>query len=188
MLGGTGGWTGALNGTTGWGGPLMSLGSGLYGLSLAEKQRRLAQESIAGSSPWTASGGAANAGSALTNVINGNFANDPGFNQAQLAAARASSQQPGGFAASAAANAALKYQNDRIAALSGPAGVGFSPAAGYQNAMQGNQWANSLASSSLGSIGFGASGAGQSMPPWLQAYLIQNGMGGTTTPGGPHGG
>ena len=184
MLGGSGGWSGALNGTTGWGGPLMSLGSGLYGLSLAEKQRKLAQEAIAGSSPWTASGGAANAGSALTNVINGNFANDPGFNQAQLAAARASSQQPGGFAASAAANAALKYQNDRIAALSGPAGVGFSPAAGYQNALGGMVDANKMTGQALGEIGFGASGAGQSMPPWLQNYLIQNGMGGTASPGG----
>lgn len=175
-LGGKAGMTMGANGT-GWLGPLMSVGSGLYGLSLAEEQRKLAQQAIAGSSPWTTSGGAAGAGAALTNVINGDFTNDAGFTAAQMAAARTSAQQPGGFAAQAAAQAALKYQNDRIAALSGPAGVGFSPAAGYQTAVQGTASANYLASSSLGSIGFGLTGAGNSMPPWLQQYLIQNGMG-----------
>lgn len=153
-----------------------SIGSGLYGMYKANQQSKLAQQAIGGSSPWTASGGAANAGSALTNVINGNFEQDPGYKQAMLAAARASSQQPGGFAGMSAANAALKYQNDRIAALSGPAGVGFNPAAGYQTALGGQQMANQLASQSLGSIGYGMGGGG--MPPWLQAYLVKNGMGG----------
>lgn len=118
------------------------------------------------------------AGDALKSVISGDFTKDAGFTAAQLAAARTSAQQPGGYAASAAAQAALKYQNDRIAALSAPAGVGFNPAAGYGTALQGESAANALTSSSLGSIGFGASGAGQTMPPWLQQYLIQNGMGG----------
>ncbi len=177
-LGGRAGMTMGANGT-GWLGPLMSVGSGIYGMSLADKQRKLAQEAIAGSSPWTTSGGAAGAGAALTNVINGDFTNDAGFNAAQMAAARTSSQQPGGFAASSAAQAALKYQNDRIQALSAPAGVGFSPAAGYQTALSGTTSANNLASSSLGSMAFGATGAGQQTPPWLQAYLIQNGLGGT---------
>ena len=178
QLGGKAGMTMGAGGT-GWLGPLMSAGSGMYGLSLADKQRKLAQEAIAGSSPWTTSGGAAGAGAALTNVINGDFTNDAGFKAAQMTAARTSSQQPGGYAASAAAQAALNYQNDRIQALSGPAGVGFNPAAGYQTALSGETSANSLASSSLGSIAFGATGAGQQTPPWLQAYLIQNGLGGT---------
>ena len=154
----------------------MSVGSGIYGMYRGNQQDKLAQQALAGSAPWASGGGMANAGAALTNVINGDFTNDPGFKQAQLAAARASSQQPGGAASSAAAMAALKYQNERIAALSGPAGVGFNPAAGYQTALQGYGQGNQLASSSLGSIGYGMSGG--SMPPWLQAYLIQHGMGG----------
>ena len=82
----------------------------------------------------------------------------------------------------AAANAALKFQNDRIQALGPAAGVGFSPAAGYQTGLGGVQAGNSLAGSSLASIGYGLTGQGNSaasMPPWLQAYLIQNGIGGT---------
>ena len=162
-----------------WISPLMSVGSGLYGLSLAEEQKKLAQQALQHSSPWESSGGMAGAGSALTNAIQGNFANDPGFALAQRAAAATSSQQPGGFAAQAAAQAALQYQNQRIQALSGPAGTQFSPAQGYATAGQINQGANSLASQSLGSIGYGVgtmTGQNQ-MPPWLQRYLIQSGLG-----------
>jgi len=158
--------------------PLMSLASGAYGMYLANKQRQTAQRAIAGSAPWTTSGGTAMAGEQLKGVIAGDFTNDAGFRAAQQSAARASSQQPGGFAASAAAQAALKYQNDRIQTLGAPAGVGFSPATGYQTALSGANSANQLASQSLGSIGYGATGAnaGTQMPPWLQQYLIQNGM------------
>jgi hypothetical protein len=173
----TGGASGGMGaGGQGWLSPLMSIGSGIYGMSQAEKQRQEAQRAIAGSSPWTSSGGQAAAGTELTRVMQGDFTNDPGFKAAQLAASRTSSQQPGGFAAQAAAQAALKYQNDRIQALSQPAGVGFSPGAGYQTAMGGMTSANELASRSLGSIGYGVTGT-QPMPPWLQQYLITNGMG-----------
>ena len=174
--------SGGTQGATGmksWISPLMSVGSGLYGMSQAAQMKQLAQQAIGGSSPWTASGGAAGAGTALTNAINGNFAGDPGFALAQRAAAAQSSQQPGGFAAKAAADAALQYQNQRIQTLSAPAGVGFSPAAGYSTAVQGTAAGNQLASSSLGSIGYGAATAtgSNAMAPWLQQYLIQNGMG-----------
>lgn len=154
---------------------LMSTGSGLYGMSQANKLGNLSQQALAGSAPWTTSGGTAMAGDELKRVISGDLANDPGFKLAQQAAARATSQQPGGMSASAAALAALKYQNDRIGALSGPAGVGFNPASGYSTALQGQGAASSLASSSLGSIGYGATSS--SMPPWLQQYLIKQGMG-----------
>jgi len=160
----------------GWLPTLLNIGSGIYGMSQAEKQRQEAQRAIAGSSPWTSSGGQAAAGTELTRVMQGDFTNDPGFKAAQLAASRTSSQQPGGFAAQAAAQAALKYQNDRIQALSQPAGVGFSPASGYQIAQLGNASADTLASQSLGSIGYGVRGT-QPMPPWLQQWLIANGMG-----------
>jgi len=173
----TGGASGGMGaGGQGWLSPLMSIGSGIYGMSQAERQRQEAQRAITGSSPWTSSGGQAAAGTELTRVMQGDFTNDPGFKAAQLAASRTSSQQPGGFAAQAAAQAALKYQNDRIQALSQPAGVGFSPASGYQTAQMGNASANELASRSLGSIGYGVTGT-QPMPPWLQQYLITNGMG-----------
>ena len=173
----TGGKSGGMGaGGQGWLPTLMSIGSGIYGMSQAEKQRQEAQRAIAGSSPWTSSGGAAGAGTELTRVIQGDFTNDPGFKAAQLAASRTSSQQPGGFAAQAAAQAALKYQNDRIQALSQPAGVGFSPASGYQIAQAGNASADTLASQSLGSIGYGVRGT-QPIPPWLQQYFIANGMG-----------
>lgn len=160
----------------GWLGPLMSVASGVYGVRQAQQQKKLAQQAIQASSPWFSSGGGANAGTRLTAVINGDMSQDPGFDLAQQAAARTSSQQPGGFAASAAAMAALKYQNDRIAALSGPAGVGFSPGAGYQTAVSGTQGANKLLSSSLGSISYGLTGQNAGMPPWLTQYLIQNGL------------
>jgi len=173
----TGGASGGMGaGGQGWLPTLMSIGSGIYGISQAQRQREEAQRAIAGSSPWTSSGGAAGAGTELTRVMQGDFTNDPGFKAAQLAASRTSSQQPGGFAAQAAAQAALKYQNDRIQALSQPAGVGFSPASGYQIAQAGNASANELASRSLGSIGYGVTGT-QPMPPWLQQYLVTNGMG-----------
>ena len=174
----TGGGSGGMGaGRQGWLPALMSIGSGIYGMTQANEQRRLAQQAIAGSSPWTSSGGAAGAGTALTNVIQGDFTNDPGYKAALQAAARTSSQQPGGFAAMAAAQAALKYQNDRIQALGPAAGVGFSPGAGYQTALGGMTSANDLASRSLGSIGYGVTGT-QPMPPWLQKYLIDNNMGG----------
>lgn len=161
---------------------LSSLGSGIYGMNQANAMKQLANQSISGSSPWTASGGTAMAGDALKQTISGNLDKDPGFKLAQANAARASSQNPGGMAATAAANAALKFQNDRIQALGPAAGVGFSPAAGYQTGLGGVQAGNSLAGSSLASIGYGLTGQGNSaasMPPWLQAYLIQNGIGGT---------
>jgi len=180
----TGGASGGMGaGGQGWLPALMSIGSGIYGMYEARKQRELAQQAISGSAPWnTAQGapagsGAQVAGNALTNVIKGDFTNDPGYKAALQAAARTSSQQPGGFAAMAAAQAALKYQNDRIQALGPAAGVGFSPGAGYQTALGGMTSANDLASRSLGSIGYGVTGT-QPMPPWLQKYLIDNNMGG----------
>ncbi len=154
---------------------LMSVGSGLYGMNQAGDLARLSGQAISGSAPWTTSGGTALAGEELKRAISGDLSNDPGFKLAQQAAARASSQQPGGMAASAAAMAALKYQNDRIAALSGPAGVGFNPGQGYSTALTGTGAASNLASSSLGSIGYG--GTSSQMPPWLQQFLIKQGMG-----------
>ena len=148
-----------------WTDTLMSIGSGIYGMNQANAQRDLARQAAAPS---------AAAGAAMQNVIAGDFTNDPGFKAAMKGAARASSQQPGGMAASAAAQAALKYQNDRIQTLAGASGSGN----GYANALSGIASANNLASQSLGSVGFGVNGGNTGMPPWLQTWLVQNGMGG----------
>jgi hypothetical protein len=159
----------------------MKVGSGLYGMYQGNQQKQLAQQAIGGSAPWTAQGGNQVAGQQLQKVIAGDFTGDAGFKAAQLAAARAGSQQPGGFAASAAARAALQYQNDRIQALGAPAGVGFNPAQGYSTALQGQQQGINTAMAGMGEIGAGmtgtTSGTGMNtMPPWLQQYLIKNNM------------
>ena len=164
-----------------WTDTLMKVGSGLYGMYQGNQQKQLAQQAIGGSAPWTAQGGNQVAGQQLQKVIAGDFTGDAGFKAAQLAAARAGSQQPGGFAASAAARAALQYQNDRIQALGAPAGVGFNPAQGYSTALQGQQQGINTAMAGMGEIGAGmtgtTSGTGMNtMPPWLQQYLIKNNM------------
>ena len=164
-----------------WTDTALKVASGLYGMYQANQQKQLAQQAIGGSAPWTAQGGNAVAGQELQRVIRGDLASDPGFKLAQLAAARTSAQQPGGFAASAAANAALRYQNERIQTLGAPAGVGFNPAAGYQTALSGQQQGINTAMAGMAEIGAGAtgntSGTGMNtMPPWLQQYLINNNM------------
>ena len=157
---------------------LASIGSGLYGMYKANQLTDQAQTNADKAAPWTSGvvtpgSGQQVAGDALKNVISGDFSNDAGFKLAQLSAARTSAQQPGGYSASAAANAAIKYQNDRILALSAPAGVGYNPNA--TAATQGTQAANTLAGQSLGSIGFGLSGAG-AVSPQLQALLLKYGL------------
>ena len=157
---------------------LASIGSGIYGMYKANQLTDQAQTNADKAAPWTSGvvtpgSGQQVAGDALKNVISGDFSNDAGFKLAQLSAARTSAQQPGGYSASAAANAAIKYQNDRILALSAPAGVGYNPSASAATA--GTQAANTLAGQSLGSIGFGLSGAG-AVSPQLQALLLKYGL------------
>lgn len=157
---------------------LASIGSGIYGMYKANQLTDQAQTNADKAAPWTSGvvtpgSGQQVAGDALKNVISGDFSNDAGFKLAQLSAARTSAQQPGGYSASAAANAAIKYQNDRILALSAPAGVGYNPNASAATA--GTQAANTLAGQSLGSIGFGLSGAG-AVSPQLQALLLKYGL------------
>ena len=180
-LAGTGGGGGWLSTLAGLAKPILSVGSGLYGLKLANDAKGNpgtvpygappssyttpgtttpgattpgsppgintpnAQQIISQSAPWTAMGGQDAAGKELMRVISGDISGDPGYKLAETSAARASAQQPGGFAASAAANAAFKYQNDRIQALSSPAGVGFNPASGVSTAVTGANQAEQLA-------------------------------------------
>lgn len=169
---------GALSTLAKWLDPVMSVASGALMLGNANDISDTAGDAIAGSSPWATGTGITNAGAALTAAINGDFANDPGFALAQRAAAATSSTQPGGYSAQAAANAALMYQNNRIQALSGPAGVGFNPANGYNTALTGAGAANSLYGQGLANISYGVNQAlgGTGMPPWLTQWLIQNGL------------
>lgn len=166
-------------GGTDWLKTLLGVGTGLYGLSKANDLANQAAAQKALDNPWLTNGGQANAGAKLTGVINGDLTNDPGYNLAQTAAARASAGLSGGMSTSAAANAAINYQNQRIAALSAPAGVNFNPAANTANELSGTNASNALANSSLGAIGAALtpSNAGTQMPPWLQQYMIQSGIG-----------
>lgn len=152
----------------GWLGGVSSLLSGVFGQGQSNNMQALAQQAISGSAPWTTSGGTQMAGDLLKQVMSGDMSTDPGFLLAQLGAARTSAQQPGGYSAQAASNAALQFQNQRIQALSGPAGVGFNPAAGYQTAMGGSQAAAGQASASQGSMGFGL---GQLLPTLASIFL-----------------
>jgi hypothetical protein len=150
-----------------WTDTAMSLASGIYGMRQANAQRALAMEAAAPSRA---------AGVELQRVISGDFTNDPGFKAAQLSAARAGSQQPGGFAAQAAAQAALKYQNDRIAVLSGASGSNQ----GYANALAGTQQGINTSMAGVAELARGVTGNSAGLgavPPWLQSWLLKNGMG-----------
>ena len=151
---------------------LMSIGSGLYGMKQAGDMKDMMGRAIAGSSQWASGEGGAVGRDALMKAIQGD-PNDPGLKFAERAAIRQGmigGVDPG----AAAAQASAQYRLQAIQALGGAAGVNFNPAQGYATALGGMGEANKLASASLGSIGFGI--APNQMPPWLQQYMIQNGM------------
>lgn len=145
--------------------------------------------------------GAEGAGEALTSAIGMPFApfdedleNDPQYLLAQKAAAATSSTQPGGYSAMAASTAAMQtygerrgqhqnllaLQNDRIRALSQPAGAGFNPVGGYQVAGNLQQNAAQLISQGQASGQYGVNQASQvagAVLPWLQDWLKNRGLG-----------
>lgn len=172
---------GGSNTAAGWFSPQTILQglSGVSQMSQAASMKQLAQQAMAQSAPWAQSGGMAGAGAALTNAISGDLSQDPGFLLSQQAAARASGGSPGGPAAQAAANAAQQYRMQLISTLGGPAGVGFSPGQGAMTAVNAYGGANTATNQAMASFGAAANtatGTPGAMPPWLQAYLIKNGM------------
>ncbi len=183
--------------STGWGdmtgmlkmaGPAMSMASGLYGMTLADQQRKLAMLAAQKADPWGQSGGRALAGGQLQDLLQnpGNVTKLPGY-QAGLEAVQRSMQAQG-YQGSGNMMAGLSkyggdFYNNAISQLSGLAGANQNPAAGQQLMLGGTQNANSLASSSLASMGYGmtqATGGSTQMPPQLmaqlQAYFKQQGM------------
>lgn len=173
---------GGTNTAAGWFSPQTILQglSGVSQMSQAASMRDLAKTAQQQSSPWATSGGMVGAGGALTNAISGDLSQDPGFLLSQQAAARASGGTPGGPATQAAANAAQQYRMQLIQMLGGPAGVGFSPGQGAATAVQAMGGANTATNQAFASFGAGANtatGTPGAMPPWLQAYLIKNGLG-----------
>ena len=184
---------------------LSSLGSGLYGMSLADQQRKLALQNAGqisslstGAAPWLTSGGMASAAQQLQQLNTdptAAMASDPRFAAMVQAAQRANAPagQGSGAMAVAGAKAGGDWYTQRMSELSGLAGVGNAGTAisGLTNAGQislaGNQAGNTLAGQSLASIGFGLNtatggGATSSMPPQVLQWLIQNGMLGGTNP------
>lgn len=163
--------------------PLMSVGSGLYGLNQADALRK--QAALAGrrADPWGASGGRSLADSQLQELMRDPgqvAARDPSYALRMQGAQRASAihGQDSGAMAVAGANASTDWYNQRLGQLGGLAGATASPASAEQINMSGQLGANDLASKSLASIGYGVTraGGGAGMPPEVQQWLRSQGM------------
>ena len=77
----------------------------------------------------------------------------------------------------AAGNAAMQWQNQRIQALSQPAGAGFNPVGGYQVAGNLQQSAARLESQGLASQQYGLDQVAGAVLPWLQGWMKNRGLG-----------
>ena len=128
-------------------------------------------------------------GEETMNLMNNpqNLMSDPGYQARMLGVDRtmaAQGQLGGGGGAVAAANASGDFYDQLLATLGSLAGApGASSAAAAQLGLTGSVAGNTLAGSGLASIGYGvtsATGGQTQMPPWLQAYLLQNGLKGAT--------
>lgn len=174
---------------TNWLDMLMKAGSGAYGMYLGNEQLQrandLTERALNESDPWANSGGRAMAGEELKRLMTGNFSQDAGYKLAQEAAGRAGAQQPGGFASAAAAKAALAYQNDRINTFSPLAGANINPGDKFRTAMGGasnvqqgiNTQMAGLAEIAAGLTPKSAGTDFNAMPPWMQQWLIEQGLG-----------
>lgn len=160
--------------------PLMSIGSGLYGMSQADQMRKLAAMSGKRADPWGASGGRSVADAQLQELM-GNpsqvASRDPSYALRMQGAQRANAiyGQDSGAMAVAGANASTNWYNERLGQLGGLAGANASPASGEQISMTGQVGANDLASRSLASIGYGVTrgggGTGMELPPGFREQL-----------------
>lgn len=160
--------------------PVMSIGSGLYGMNQADQLRKMAAMSGKRADPWGMSGGRSLADAQLQELMTnpGQVAGrDPSYALRMQGAQRATAQQgqDSGAMSVAGANASTDWYNQRLAQLGGLAGATQSPAAGEQISMSGELGANDLASRSLASIGYGVTraggGAGMELPPGLREQL-----------------
>ena len=150
-------------GSSGWLSPLMSTGSGLYGMYLAEQQRKQAKLA----DPWGMNGGRGQAAGQLQGLMNdpSTITSMPGWSAAMQGVQRKMGTMPGSGAMMAElANTGGQFYNNTLATLGGLAGTGNTGLA-----MQGTQNANALTSASLGSIGYGLSPNNQINPALLAA-------------------
>lgn len=158
---------------------LLSIGSGIYGLTQAQKLRKLVEAQANKADPWGASGGRDVAGGQLKDLLtNPNKITDmPGY-EAGLQAVQRSMAANGYLGSGNMMTALAKYggdfYNNAVAQLSGLAGANVNPgtAAGY--VINGATSANDLASRSLASIGYGATGNNQN----LTNLILQRVLGG----------
>lgn len=165
---------------------LSSIGSGLYGLSNAAAMRGMAGNAMNRGDPWGASGGRAGADAQLQALLRdptGAAQNDPAFKLRMQAAMRANAPMGtnSGAMATAAANASTDWYNNRLSQLGGISGANVNPAQAQQLGLEGTGMANTLAGSSLASIGFGINNAtggsaGSNMPPSVRAWLASQGI------------
>lgn len=160
--------------------PIISVGSGLYGMSQAEQLRKLAAQSGKRADPWGASGGRSLADTQLQELMRNPgqvAARDPSYGLRMQGAQRANAiyGQDSGAMAVAGANASTDWYNQRLAQLSGLAGTGFSPGTAEQFGMSGTAGASELAGKSLASIGYGVTraggGTGMELPPGFREQL-----------------
>ena len=167
-------------------GTLASVGSGLYGLSNAAAMRGMAGNATNRADPWGASGGRAGADAQLQALLRdptGAAQNDPAFKLRMQAAMRANAPTGtnSGAMATAAANASTDWYNNRLSQLGAISGATVNPAQAQQLGLEGTGMANTLAGSSLASIGFGINNAtggsaGSNMPPSVRAWLASQGI------------
>jgi hypothetical protein len=162
--------------------PIMSIGSGLYGMSQADQMKKMAMLAGSRSDPWGASGGRGVADAQLQELLKnpgGVASKDPAYALRMQGAQRATATQGqnSGAMAVAGANASTDWYNQRLAQLGGISGATQNPAAGEQISMAGMTNANDLASKSLASIGYGVTRAGgAAVPPEVQMWLRSQGI------------
>ena len=148
-FGGTTGGTAAGLGSSPLGGA-MSIGSGLYGMYLQNKQRQMAAQM----NPWNVGGGQGAASDQLRTLLSdpSKIYSMPGWQAGQQAVQRTMGTMPGsGNMATALQKYGGDFYNNAVQQLSGLAGVG----SGNQLQLAGTQGANALASQSLASLGYG---------------------------------
>jgi len=163
--GAVGGGVGSGGGSAGFGSlsSLLSIGSGIYGMTQAEKLRKLAQIQSQKADPWGESGGRALAGTQLQGLMTdpSKITTMPGY-EAGLQAVQRSMAANGYLGSGNMMTALAKYggdfYNNAISQLSGLAGAGINPGTAAGININGATSANDLASRSLASIGYGITG------------------------------
>ena len=150
----------------------MSIYSGLKGMDQAEQMRKLAAANAAKADSWGTSGGRALSDQQLQAFLKDPSqaaAQDPAYALRIQGAQRANAIHgaDSGAMSVAGANASTGWYDQRLQQLSGLAGASGTGSAGAQIGIQGQEYANSLESKGLASLGYGVTrmGASQNQLP-----------------------